>query len=310
MIKQQFSNLRHVPMIGTPASHREALTNLEVLVGGANASVYPAQLAEWWREIADHNLALGRYENAMAAAQRALGYAEILFDPVAYGSLLNLQGCCLLHLGDHRAAAEHFHRALKQASNLHSPRFNLATLALEDGHLDEAQHHLEHLVRQNPNDAESLNLLGVVFYWNGDLENAERRFNQATTINRDLAAGYFNRSILHLERDQLDSAYFDCSRATVLDPKQPSYWNNRGVIHARLGKLTEAVHDFSRAISLDYGYVGAFLNRALALAEQGRTEHAEADLVSALRLNPRALDQLEPSQRMVLAHLTQKQAAA
>ncbi|MBX3096123.1 MAG: tetratricopeptide repeat protein [Fimbriimonadaceae bacterium] len=292
------SNLRHRPASSaSPQAARDTLAGLELMVENARASVHPAQLAEWWREVAELRLELGRYEMAMAAAQRAQGYVEILFDAPAYASLLNLQGTCLTHLGDHRGALVHFERALAQDPSNASATFNAAVLYLREERYTEAEDMFARLVSANPNDAESLNLQGVALFHLGETEKAERKFYFATTIDRNHAPAYYHLSLIHLQREEYESAYQNCSRAIALRQNEPAYWNNRGVIHASLGQLRPAINDFTRALTLDYGYVGAHLNRSLALEELGQRDQAQEDLKRALRLQPSALESASTTDR-------------
>jgi Flp pilus assembly protein TadD len=130
--------------------------------------------------------------------------------------------------------------------------FSTAMNHHQAGRLAEAEKLYRQILAQDPDDADVLQLLGLVVFRQGKMPDA-------------------------LE-------FLD--RAVALDPDAPDYRCNRGMILSVLGRPAEAVVELQRAVELKGDYVEAHYQLAHALGLTGQTDQAIDEYRRALLLRP------------------------
>lgn len=104
---------------------------------------------------------------------------------------------------------------------------------------------------------------------------------------RDRAATFVNRGILHNKARQLDLALADFDAALEINLELAEAYLNRGNTYFFRRQFEEAYDDYSRAIELEVEALHyAYYNRALVLEVLKRYGEAREDLDSALGLEP------------------------
>lgn len=126
---------------------------------------------------------------------------------------------------------------------------------LERTQLVQADAALNALLRQDPGDAEALQLLGLVRQAQGAGQEAE---------------SYYRRSL-------------------AVNPLQPNVHNNMGNLFKLQGRLDDAVDAFREAVRLKPNYAEAHLNLGLTLSAKGGHVEAEKCCRAALRIQPNYL---------------------
>jgi len=106
-------------------------------------------------------------------------------------------------LDGHREAALRGYRGVLELDSTFSPAHHeLGTLAMHEGRLDEALHHLTEAVRYRENDPNMLNSLGSVLIQLGRLPEAVRALTLATNLDPDFVSAWYNLGVaLHLAGD-------------------------------------------------------------------------------------------------------------
>lgn len=120
----------------------------------------------------------------------------------------------------------------------------------------------------------------------GEYRLAVADFDQAITINPNVARGWNYKGMALAQTNQLDSAAVCFERALAIDPRFASALSNRGGIKLSRGDAAGAVEDLTRALERDPRIWGAWTNRALAYQLLGEHERSIADLRRALQLKP------------------------
>jgi tetratricopeptide (TPR) repeat protein len=141
-------------------------------------------------------------------------------------------------------------------------------------------------VRLQPDFAEAFYNRGIARKDKGDMEGAERDFEQAIGVQPDYAAAFNNRGVARKAKHDLDGALQDYDEAIRLQPDFAIAFNNRGNARKDKGDLEGALQDYDEAIRLKSDYAGAFYNRGSARADKGDPDGAIADYTEAIRLKP------------------------
>ncbi len=160
------------------------------------------------------------------------------------------------------------------------------------GRLDEAQDLYRSVLQAEPDQADALNLLGVLVYEGGDAIEAIKLIRRAIAINAREAHYYTNLGNALHAAARLDEAVTVYRQGIALDPDMPKAHNNLGNVLLAQGKLPEALTSYRRALALDPDYLSALNNCGNALQAQGLWDEAVASYRRALMINPNFADAL------------------
>ncbi|MDJ0712984.1 MAG: tetratricopeptide repeat protein [Prochloraceae cyanobacterium] len=124
--------------------------------------------------------------------------------------------------------------------------------------------------------AENLLQRGIYKSSSGNLRGAIADFNQALSIDPNLAEAYYHRGVA--QRRLENSPRFKNAYTEGLQV--------RGLARLQLGYLRGAVADFTEVLNFNPNSADAYINRGLARLELGDSQRAAADFTKALKINP------------------------
>ncbi len=194
-------------------------------------------------------------------------------------------------------------------------RFRDAMARHRGGELDHAQGLYEDILRDQPEHADALHMLGLVAHQQGRNQDAKRRIADAIECD-DQNASYHNnlgeimrvlgeiegaascyRAAIALEPgnsqahnnlglvlfqlDQADAAVEEFNAALAIEPDAAGIHNNLGVVLQAMGRLEDAIPCFRRSLELAPEQAEVNNNLGAALLDQGKFEEAERHLLAA-----------------------------
>ena len=127
---------------------------------------------------------------------------------------------------------------------------------------------------------------GVALAKQGQLEPAQRRFEQAIECRPDLAAAHHNLGVVLAQQKRLDAAIASFQKTLELEPGFVDAHGNLGLAYFEQGRAAEAVAQFGKALKLGPGSPETYNNLGAALLQQGRVAEAARSYRQALRLKP------------------------
>jgi len=188
------------------------------------------------------------------------------------------------------------------------------------GQLAQAEQGYREILRQQPNQLDALNYLGLIRQQAGDHrqavecftsvvalaprnatallqrgsslralgcpDEATADFNRAVTLEPGLAEAHHRLGNVLKESLRYAEAAASLRRASELAPKNAPIWLNLGVALLALSSRDEAIACFQKAIALEPGRAEARNILGSALLEAGRSSEARQQLEEALRLKP------------------------
>jgi hypothetical protein len=95
---------------------------------------------------------------------------------------------------------------------------------------------------------------GLVRAWQGDLDGAIDRFDQAIAASPQSGLAYLNRGLAYERKGEGDRALADLDRAVRQMPNSARAYYNRSLLLGRRGERDRAEADAARAMELDSGY--------------------------------------------------------
>ena len=138
-----------------------------------------------------------------------------------------------------------------QRSSLLSPETNFGTVGmgvtyLETGNASKAIDLLHRRLKQKPNDASLLYLLGEALMRNGakageaQYAEAGASFEKSVRLNPDLCLPHVALGEIYLDEERFDNAIVQLERARAIDPKEKSAYSHLAVAYRRSGKTEDA----------------------------------------------------------------------
>jgi protein O-GlcNAc transferase len=138
-----------------------------------------------------------------------------------------------------------------QKSSRLSPETNFGTVGmgvtyLETGNASKAIDLLHQRLKQNPNDASLLYLLGEALMRNGAKDGepqyaeAQASLEKSVRLNPDLCLPHVALGEIYLDQERFDDAIVQLERARTIDPKEKSAYSHLAVAYRRAGKPEEA----------------------------------------------------------------------
>jgi tetratricopeptide (TPR) repeat protein len=198
----------------------------------------------------------------------------------------------------------------------------IATAHHQAGRLAQAEQIYRQVLQQNPQQAEALNLLGVIACQHGKLEEgitlyrqalalqpaftgarenlclalwkqgkslieeATNAYSQIVTFEPSNIQAFSNLGLILQDQNKLDESIAYYQQALAVEPNHPDTLNNIGVILQRQGKPGTAIFYHRRALAAKPDFVEAHISLGTALQEQGKLAEATACYDRALELNP------------------------
>lgn len=154
------------------------------------------------------------------------------------------------------------------------------------GQPEEAYQSFLQLTGLDPEDANSLNDLGVTSRALGRYEDAELHYREAIRHNPDLAVAHGNLgNVLDLQ-DQLENAEKALRTALTLEPGNPDFAYNLAAVLSKLERPDEAVRFLRDVTASTPERWDAWTNLGVAHLDCGNLGDAEMALRKALEINP------------------------
>jgi Flp pilus assembly protein TadD len=123
--------------------------------------------------------------------------------------------------------------------------YQIGRALTELGKLNRAQHHFEQAISLQPDHADALNDLGIVYAKSGEtggMSRAESCFRRAIEIDSSFADAHYNLALSHLARGDVGQAQNLMKTALRLDPEHPLAGEMLNRIQSALGEAnTETV---------------------------------------------------------------------
>ncbi|MFZ5906539.1 MAG: tetratricopeptide repeat protein, partial [Nitrospirota bacterium] len=188
------------------------------------------------------------------------------------------------------------------------------------GKLEQAASLYKKILKKQPDHAEVLHLLGVLYsqaenydaaidclkkslrhtrghfilYYNlgnafqkkGDVDQAIHCFQEALQLNPNVADVHYNLGIAFQISNRIDDAIASFRKALNLNPALFDAYYNLGNALQDKGDRDEAIVCYQKSIQLNPGFAGNFCNLGNILKEKGRFEEAIEYYQKALLLNP------------------------
>jgi tetratricopeptide (TPR) repeat protein len=168
--------------------------------------------------------------------------------------------------------------------------FQSALQLHRQGHLAQAEAIYQQILRKFPNQADTLNALGMLLQQRGLISDAISNFRKALQADRHATHVYLNLGEALRVSGLLDDAWETIQKALKLKPSYPEAWYCLANILHDQNKPKEAIQYYKRVIQSAPQFTLARNSLGVALQETGQLKEAIIELQEAIRLQPEHSD--------------------
>ena len=154
------------------------------------------------------------------------------------------------------------------------------------GDINQAEDVCKKILKKKPNNADALDLLGMIYFQRSDYDLAIKYIQRALGIDPSFAEALNNLGNIFHIMNRFDDAISCYQKALKLNPTLDQTYLNLGIALHDAGKTDEAVECYRRVIELKPDHFGAHNNLGLALQKKGKTDESIACYRKALQINP------------------------
>jgi len=176
------------------------------------------------------------------------------------------------------------------ASMSSQSNFALAVQHFNTGRLAEADVICRQIVAAQPNNADALNLLGLIAGQLGRGQESVDFLRRAMAANPREPAYAQNLGLYFLAQRQFDEAIAMGRRAVAINPNSAATHGTLGYILQQAKRTDEAVASLRQALKLRPEYPEALNNLGSALMDKGLLDEAREALRKALKINPDSIE--------------------
>lgn len=157
---------------------------------------------------------------------------------------------------------------------------------LQVGELENASCIYQQILRENPQNPDALNLLGVVSSQRAKYETSLELITKAISIKPTSSPYYNNLANVYRIKRMFEYAIRAYQQALKLDQNNMCAQNGLGVVLFEQNRLHAAITRFRRALVINPRYVEAYDNLGQAFHKLGAFEKAIKNFRSALEIDP------------------------
>jgi len=176
--------------------------------------------------------------------------------------------------------------ALTNNPNCWACHNNLGLVFFGQGQAEEAVKHFQMALEINPNYLEAHSNLGNAFFKEGQLDEAIAQYEKASEIAPKFLIGHYNLGLAFFRKGQLDEATAQFQKALEISPNFVDAHSNLGLVFLQKGQLDEAVAQYKKASEINPSSFAAHYNLGLVLVPKGQLNEAITQFQEALRLKP------------------------
>jgi protein O-GlcNAc transferase len=166
----------------------------------------------------------------------------------------------------------------------------LADEFFQKGNLTQAESVCREILSVQPNNADALHLLGIIYYEVGKYDLAMSFLSKTLHLHPANADVCYDIGNIALDQGKFDEAGAYYQKALELNPNHVDAYNNLGNSFHEKGKLDEAISCYQKALQINPGLSYVNNNLGLVLQDKGRLDDAITYYQKALELNPKYID--------------------
>ena len=156
----------------------------------------------------------------------------------------------------------------------------------QESNLSSAEELYQSILKQSPNHALALTLLGTISIQKKEPKQAIEFFNKSIQSNPREPLTFCNLGIAEYQLNRYESSLKNLNSAIKLKPDYAEAFNAKGNTLRKLGQNNLALESFNIALQINPNLSDAYLNRGDLFIDLNRLSEAHSDYRHATRVNP------------------------
>ena len=169
-------------------------------------------------------------------------------------------------------------------------KYEQAVVFFNNGKLNEAKNICLEILKDYPDNFDTLKLFGLVLFQSQDYEKSANLIDKAIKIKPNIAETYNIYSIILIHLKKYDEAIKSWNSAIKIKPNYLEAYFNLGNIFFDIEKFNEAIENYKKAIELKPDYLEAYNNLGNAQRRLGKFNEAIENYKKAIELKPDYLE--------------------
>jgi phenylacetate-coenzyme A ligase PaaK-like adenylate-forming protein/Flp pilus assembly protein TadD/glycosyltransferase involved in cell wall biosynthesis len=120
-----------------------------------------------------------------------------------------------------------------------------------DGQIDQAEAIFKSILKDQPDNYEVLNNLGVIHHARGNVREAEDYFLKALTVKEDYSEAILNLSDLYQNENRWEEAATKLEKCIAIDDQDPNLFNQLGLVYLEMGDTEKARIALKKSLDLN-----------------------------------------------------------
>lgn len=186
--------------------------------------------------------------------------------------------------------------------NKDNPKFQLAFKLHQDNKLDEAEKLYMEILKENSNNAETLNLYGILKLQKNLPDEAEPMILKAVSIQPN-EYFYENLAQVYLAKKEYSKAINSYEKAVKLNPQSPELLFGLALTYKKIRNFEEAIKIYNKVLEINPNFPQVYYNLAVIYTETGDLNKTISCYQKVIELSP---NDLEAKYFLGLAYMQQK----
>ncbi len=167
--------------------------------------------------------------------------------------------------------------------------FNKATELHQQGEFNNAKKLYEQILQEEPDNAEVLHLLGLLFVDFGQLELAQENIRKAIKNTNDKPQYHNNLGNVYLKQGKIDLAQGSYKNAILIDQDYVEAYNNLASIYYNQGKLEKSIQLFHKLLQKNPSHLEAHYNLGLIFLYKKDLTSAKIQFNNVVSINDQVI---------------------
>jgi len=160
----------------------------------------------------------------------------------------------------------------------------------KSGNLQKAESVLEEILKKQPDNANALNIIGLINYQTGRYDAAIKYFKKALKFSPANARIYLNIGNVLKDMVQSDQAVLYYQKALQFDPNLFEAYHNLGMVLQDKDQPDEAISCYEKALLINPHLADSFYNLGTIFYERGQFDEAITFYQKAVQINPELVE--------------------
>ena len=162
----------------------------------------------------------------------------------------------------------------------------LGLIYSQRGEPNTAIDYIKKALQLNPHCADAYNNMGIIFQRIGQIDKAIENYQKALQLRPEFVQASYNLATAFQVKGQLDEAVMFYRKVTELEPNFTGAHYVLGVVFQGRGQIDDAILCYQKAIELNPSYTEAYNNIGVAWQSKDEIEKAISCYQKAIQLNP------------------------